>query len=242
MRKPLGIIFDLGETVLQYEKPNPLNGTKKLLEIAINPDKVTAEEIQDYANFLSKEIQAKKDEVMLEATCQSFQRLLFENFNISFKEKPENIEMIFARATYKNTPSKGIFHLLDTLDKHNIKKGALSNSSFSGGVIRAELEEYGLESRFDFIISTADYGIRKPHKIIFDLALKKMNLPAEEVWFIGDSLKYDIKGAINAGLHPVWYNIKGASGSNELKYYEVRDFAVLAEDIDKLYDSESMGA
>ena len=242
MRKPLGVIFDLGETVLHSEKPNPLDGTKKLLEIAINPDNVTAEEIQDYANSLAKEMQVMKDEVMLESTCQSFQRLLFESFNVSFKEKPEDIEMIFARATYKNVPSKGIFHLLDTLDNHNIKKGALSNSTFSEKVIRAELEEYDLQNRFDFIISTADYGIRKPHKIIFDLALKKMNLPPEDVWFIGDSLKYDIKGAINAGLHPIWYNSKGVNDSNELKYYEVRDFDVLAEDIDKLYASENVGA
>ena len=150
--------------------------------------------------------------------------------------------MIFARATYKNVPSKGIFHLLDTLDNHNIKKGALSNSTFSEKVIRAELEEYDLQNRFDFIISTADYGIRKPHKIIFDLALKKMNLPPEDVWFIGDSLKYDIKGAINAGLHPIWYNSKAVNDSNELKYYEVRDFDVLAEDINNLYNSENVGA
>lgn len=72
--------------------------------------------------------------------------------------------------------------------------------------------------------------------------LKKLDLSPEEVWFIGDSIKYDIKGAINAGIHPVWYNRKCAGGNNELKYYEVRDFDLLAEEINRLYTLEDVGA
>ncbi|MBZ9687438.1 hypothetical protein G9F72_013995 [Clostridium estertheticum] len=38
MNKPLGIIFDLGDTVLEYEENNPKKWTRKLLEISNYPN------------------------------------------------------------------------------------------------------------------------------------------------------------------------------------------------------------
>ncbi len=43
MKKPLGILFDLGDTVLEYYYNNPIEGTKKILENSINPYNTTAE-------------------------------------------------------------------------------------------------------------------------------------------------------------------------------------------------------
>ena len=58
---------------------------------------------------------------------------------------------------------------------------------------------------FEFIIATSEYMFRKPNKRIFDLALEKAGLSAEDVWYIGDQYEADIVGAGNAGLYPVWY-------------------------------------
>lgn len=46
---------------------------------------------------------------------------------------------------------------------------------------------------------------RKPNKRIFDLALEKADLQANEVWYVGDQYECDIVGARNAGIFPVWY-------------------------------------
>jgi len=43
MNKPKAILFDAGDTIIDYIKNNPLEGTRKLLEKVNNPDKVTAE-------------------------------------------------------------------------------------------------------------------------------------------------------------------------------------------------------
>lgn len=43
------ILFDAGDTLAEYIKSQPLEGTKAVLEIANNPNQVTAEEIQSYA-------------------------------------------------------------------------------------------------------------------------------------------------------------------------------------------------
>jgi putative hydrolase of the HAD superfamily len=47
--------------------------------------------------------------------------------------------------------------------------------------------------------------IRKPNPMLFELALRKARLEAQDVWFCGDSPTADIAGASSVGLFPVWY-------------------------------------
>ena len=35
--------------------------------------------------------------------------------------------------------------------------------------------------------------------------MEKAGLEPDEVWYIGDQYECDVKGALNAGLVPVWY-------------------------------------
>lgn len=42
--------------------------------------------------------------------------------------------------------------------------------------------------------------------MIFQLALKKLSLDNNQVWYIGNSFKYDVIGAQNAGIQAVWFN------------------------------------
>ncbi len=83
MRKPLGIIFDFGHTVL-HDEFNPIAGTEKLLELSENTLNLTGEDIQLVADEINKELQELKDESMTETGVQSFQRLLFETLGVSF--------------------------------------------------------------------------------------------------------------------------------------------------------------
>lgn len=62
------------------------------------------------------------------------------------------------------------------------------------------LEELGLSSYFEVIISSAEARSRKPDPQIFQTALRKLNLPADQVLHIGDSQHADYQGARDAGL------------------------------------------
>ena len=55
-------------------------------------------------------------------------------------------------------------------------------------------------------MTSSDYLVRKPNRILFDIALKKANLRAEEVWYCGDNPQADIEGAAQVGIYPVWYD------------------------------------
>ncbi len=88
-------------------------------------------------------------------------------------------------------------------------------------MLEEELRRRNLAHYFSFVISSADYGVRKPDPRIFNVAVKKMNLEPSAIWFAGDKLEYDVKGAIQSRLFPVWYNPKGQPNSEGYDCLEI---------------------
>ena len=234
MHRPAGVIFDLGETILHQKSVSFVAGSERLLEFAEGAPDLTAEEIQFVADEINEEIQRIRDESMIEFGCQSFQRFLYESLGISFSISFQEMEREFWNAAIQYSPSEGIFDVLDLLDRHQIKTGILSNSSFSGVVLEEELAKHDLAHRFSFLISSNDYGFRKPHKRLFGLAVRKMNLEPQDIWFVGDKLEYDIRGVIDYGLYPVWYNPENKPGEMDGEYLEVRSWQGFQEKIEVL--------
>ena len=72
-----------------------------------------------------------------------------------------------------------------------------------------KMQNSGLASYFERIILSEDISIQKPHKEIFDYALKNTNSRRTESLMIGDSPEADIIGAQNARIDQLWLNPKG---------------------------------
>ncbi len=56
------------------------------------------------------------------------------------------------------------------------------------------------------ILCSEDVSCYKPRKEIFEAALRILNLPAQDVLHVGDSLIYDVEGAAAAGMKTAWIN------------------------------------
>jgi FMN phosphatase YigB (HAD superfamily) len=66
------------------------------------------------------------------------------------------------------------------------------------------------------------------------VVINKIGLRPADIWFIGDKLEYDIKGAVDSGLFPVWYNPTGKSGALECECLEVKSWREFMEKIKSL--------
>jgi putative hydrolase of the HAD superfamily len=60
---------------------------------------------------------------------------------------------------------------------------------------RPEMRAVGIESYFDPIVISGDYGFRKPDRRLFEAALAGMGLEADEVIFVGNDMYRDVFGA-----------------------------------------------
>jgi len=97
---------------------------------------------------------------------------------------------------------------LRQIKQKGIKIGLLSNvGRRMASSRRPSLQEYGILRYFNAIILSAEVGVWKPDKKIFELALREIGTtnPGEAI-HVGDSLKADVRGARNAGLIPVFFD------------------------------------
>jgi putative hydrolase of the HAD superfamily len=105
--------------------------------------------------------------------------------------------------------------------------GVVSNCTFSGPAIEYELRKHDVLGFFKFVVSSADYGIRKPHPLIFETSAAKIGADPKDIWFIGDSLKNDVLGSSACGMQPVWFNPKGADAETSAVGIEIRAYTDL---------------
>ena len=70
----------------------------------------------------------------------------------------------------------------------------------------AELRKLELEPFFHTIIISGDYGYRKPDRRLYEAALSRMQIPAEEAVFVGNDGYRDIYGASESGMGTVFFH------------------------------------
>jgi prolyl-tRNA synthetase len=107
----------------------------------------------------------------------------------------------------------GVMDGLRALASLGIPLGVVSNSD---GTVQAELCRLGICYAPDgpepplaavpvgVVVDSAVAGVAKPDPAIFRIALASLGVPADgAVLHVGDSLRYDVAGAVAAGLQPV---------------------------------------
>lgn len=99
--------------------------------------------------------------------------------------------------------------LLDFLHRQGIRTGVISNIGWSGNGLVHRLKQLLPDNRFEFVIASSEYGIRKPDPLLFQIALGKAGLQPSRVWYCGDNFSFDVCGAQGAGIFPVWLNREG---------------------------------
>src|SRR5205807_3373387 len=83
--------------------------------------------------------------------------------------------------------------------------------------------------RMGVILDSAVVGVAKPDPAIFRIALDALGVPAGgTVLHVGDSLRYDVAGALAAGLQPVHMDPYGFCPAPD-GHPHVRSLAGLAE-------------
>ncbi len=73
----------------------------------------------------------------------------------------------------------------------------------------ADIALTGVGRWFDFSVSAAEVGHRKPHPLVFETAMSKAGVSSDETVHIGDDQHKDIFGACEAGICTVWLNRRG---------------------------------
>jgi len=133
------------------------------------------------------------------------------------------IEALFRRYLPDVTIKDGVAEALDALARRGYRMGIVSNVTYAP-FLTWTLEDHGLRSYFEGIVTSAEVGLRKPRGEVFVAALGMLGLAPREATYVGNDYLKDVMGARLAGLWAVW--VPGPSAKDYRAYTAVRPNAV----------------
>ncbi len=225
MGTPKWVFFDLGGTVFDITF-DPMAPNVAILAHCRNPHGVTPKEVQKVADELDATIFRLRGQSPLESHIQTYNRLLCTLLRIEPEGTPEELELcLWDSLSWK--PTQGLVAVLEELKDMGVRKGIITNIESSGSTVWRELDRQGLRSHFDHVVCSSEYGFRKPHRMIFDVALLKAECKPVDAWYVGDTFEHDVVGSAEAGLRPVWYNPAGKAKPRDMACLEIHSWGEL---------------
>lgn len=81
-----------------------------------------------------------------------------------------------------------------------------NTTTFAEKDVRRVLRQLSIEHYFEFILTSVDFGVKKPDARIFKEALRRLGLAPDEIVMVGDRIEIDIAGANALGISTVHYH------------------------------------
>lgn len=247
MKKYKYIFFDLFDTLIDFdysklpqisldgEKHNSTSGLVYDVFNSYYPDISFDVFYKPFMETYSKFQEMKSKEYKEYPNQQRFQ-ILLDILNLNHKVDKEKIltEMtevhmsgLCAATSYPDNNKT----TLDYLKKLDYRFALISNFDYAPTAYKL-IDQYDLRQYFDKIYISIEVGWRKPHKNIFQIALKECGINHEDVIHVGDNFGADIVGAFNQGIDSIWINRK----DEELTH----DFVTPNIIVSKLYELTSL--
>ena len=93
---------------------------------------------------------------------------------------------------------------------------------------QAKVQTLELAERLDSIVYAGDLPRRKPHVDPFESMMDALEVDPARMLYVGNSLRYDIAGAHNAGLASAWYRPEPADPDPYSPDHTITDLRELA--------------
>ena len=197
------IFFDLYHTLVRYEPPQEELEANALKEVGIN----TAPEVfgrpMVVANeFIYQEIArcplSKRSKEETIALYAQFQRIVLKEAGIEPDEKLV-LAMLGKMQQFKTklVLFDDVIPALKDLRSRGLILGLISNVERD---LTATMNELGLPSWLDIVVTSLDAGFSKPQPEIFEEAIRRAGVQPSQAVYVGDQYQIDCVGAERAGM------------------------------------------
>lgn len=172
-------------------------------------------------------------EVVVETEVMMFLKELgFQHDKLADKDLITYLSNVYMKPYLTLTkPVEGIEELFKTIKDMKIKTAIVSNT-MKGNVTRELVRNYGLEKYINAYVLSDEVCYRKPHPMIFKIALNKLQVSPSQALMVGDE-ECDMEGANNLGIRALLFS-GFRKGKNKGKYREVFSVTQLISLIEEL--------
>ncbi len=237
-----GILFDLGETLLDFGAVDFQRMFLKGTKLAYERVQQFGQPVPSFAAYHRRQLWAVKwhhfkghitgrEFSALDLIARSARKFGQDLTDAQLRE----LAWLWYRPLREQaTVEPGLGEMLDRLRGDGLTLGVVSNTFVPAEALDRHLAEEGLLDCLPVRSYSCDVGYRKPHAAIFDDALRRTGLSAEETLFVGDRLRADVDGANRMGMTSVLKDPTGRHrGSRIRPHHRIRSIlevpAVVAE-------------
>ncbi len=213
MRRPRAICFDMGYTLLRHTPNGPelyrrilaAQGHEFALELVAQAHR-PAHELYIRATREGRDFEASMD--LAREFWTEYNLLVLRGLGVEGERLAELGEAVFTSAwsadAWEAFPDA--LPALEELRRMGIPMAIVSNFV---DTLPSLCRQHGLTEYFDVIVASVDAGAMKPDGRIWDIALRRLGVPARDTWHIGDNYWADVMGARAAGLQAVFLDRDG---------------------------------
>ena len=204
------VIFDLGDTLMcpgQAWPPIIERADRAVVDVLCkNGLDLDCDSFYDDFRGRLRRYYAERDSQQIETSTTAVLLELLEEQG--YRQVPPALIRAALDARYRISQSNWLLvddalQTLDGLREGGYRMGIVSNAGDNKDVFQL-VDKFGIESYFDFVLTSAACGWRKPHPRIFELALAHWGFDPAQAAMVGDKLEADIVGANQAGIFSIW--------------------------------------
>jgi putative hydrolase of the HAD superfamily len=217
-----GIIFDLGSTLLRFEgdwESIDRQGAEAMAEWFFKKKRIKLNGSALVEAFMAQRTASwkKARQTQTEVVAQESLRQALHQIDAPPHAEPlveAAIKIYFAPEEACWHPYPDTVETLKQLKAQGYRMGLYSNAT-DDALIQRLINQGKIRPWLSPTFSSAGRGWRKPKPDGFELIASRWDLPADQIVVIGDTLKADILGAQNAGMHSILVTMDENPANNE---------------------------
>ena len=204
------VFFDLGSTLVYCKDPWPpiyeqadraMVGVLQRAGISVDP----ASFITEFGGFIQSYYQEQYEDNIEPTSLAALRNQLIQK---GFPGVQEEVLLKAMEAMYAVTQKnwyreEDAIGTLEVLKRRGYRLGIISNTSDDQNV-QGILTRSGLHPYFEYILTSAAFGVRKPDRRIFQAALTHFQVLPAAAAMVGDLLETDMLGANQMGIYSIW--------------------------------------
>lgn len=232
------VIFDIDNTLYDYDAAHAV-AYRALSAFACESFRLAQAEFDDLHERASRELSARSGGGAVVHNRLIRYQLMLEARDLPIAFAPVMADLYWSALLSAMRPEPGMNEALTGLKDMGLRLGIGTNMTADRQY--AKLERLGLLSRIDFMVTSEEAGAEKPDRRLFDLCAQKAGCKASQCAFVGDSLRGDAWGALNAGMRALWLP-KDREATNPLGgVIVIRSLSELPRLVSQLNDGDISG-
>ena len=232
------VIFDIDSTLYDYD-PGHASGLKRMGEYVEKEFGITPGEFEKAYQRMNRETAERlgRDNAAIHSRSIRIQNLLEQWGQPLFPHLKRLYHLYWDTLLEVSRPEPGSLEAVRQLTDMGLSIGI--GTDMTTRMQYEKLEYFGFAPYVRHIVTSQEAGVEKPHPEFMALCIRKAGCAPEECVFVGDTFKKDVIGAMNAGMHAVWYNAKERALPEDAdlagrSYQEIRHFDELVPYIKSL--------